>query len=132
AGRMRAQTEAAIRSADVSLFMIDARAGLTPLDRHFAELLRAAGKPVVIVANKAEGAEGRAGALEAYGLGFGDPVAISAEHGEGLAGLYDELAPLLGQPAAEEQAKGDGEAAPAGEVGPLRVAIVGRPNAGKS
>ena len=89
AGRMRAQTEAAVRSADVSLFVIDARAGLTPLDRHFAELLRTLGKPIVLVANKAEGTGRREpGVLEAYALGFGDPVAISAEHGEGLGDLH--------------------------------------------
>ncbi len=80
----RADRSRRSRSADLSLFMIDARAGLTPLDSHFAELLRALGKPIVLVANKAEGRAGEAGALEAYALGLGDPVAISAEHGEGL------------------------------------------------
>jgi GTP-binding protein len=127
-GRMRAQTEAAIRSADVSLFMVDARAGLTPLDRHFAEMLRAIGKPIVLLANKSEGKAGEAGALEAYALGLGDPIAISAEHGEGLADLHDALVEFASEPAEEEAVETEGEA----DDRLVRVAIVGRPNAGKS
>lgn len=137
-GRMRAQTEAAIAEADVSLFVIDARAGVTPLDEHFADMLRRIGKPVVLVANKAEGKGGEAGVMEAYGLGFGDPVAISAEHGEGMADLFQALLPFertedeeedlaVGVPSGEEEAE-----APIDPTKPVRVAIVGRPNAGKS
>ena len=113
AGRMRAQTEAAVRSADVSLFVIDARAGLTPLDRHFAELLRALGKPIVLVANKAEGRAGEAGMLEAYALGFGDPVAISAEHGEGLGDLHDAILAHAGEAEARGRRRGGGGRRPA-------------------
>ncbi len=94
---MRAQTEAAVRSADVSLFVVDARAGLTPLDRHFAEFLRTLGKPIVLVANKAESNAAAAGVVETYALGFGDPVAISAEHGEGLGDLYDAIFAFVGE-----------------------------------
>src|SRR6266853_4251020 len=95
AGRMRAQTEAAIANADAVLFLIDARAGIVPDDRVFANVLRRAGKPVILVANKAEGRSGSAGAYEAFDLGLGEPVAISAEHGEGLADLYDALRAAL-------------------------------------
>src|SRR6516165_9981626 len=95
AGRMRAQTEAALSGSDVVLFVIDARAGLTAADRHFAAAARRAGKPVIVVANKAEGLAGRDGAYEAFGLGLGDPIAFSAEHGEGLGELYDALAEVL-------------------------------------
>jgi len=125
AGRMRKQTEAAVASADVSLFLIDARAGVTPLDRHFAEVLRSTGRPVILVANKAESRKGVAGALEGYDLGLGDPVALSAEHGDGMGDLADALAPFM----TEEEASGatDGDTSR-----PLKVAIVGRPNAGKS
>ncbi len=126
AGRMHAQTEAAVRSADVNLFVVDARAGLTPLDRHFAELLRTLGKPIVLVANKAESRAAEAGILEAYALGFGDPVPLSAEHGEGLSDLYDAILAHAGAEDTEE-----GEAAD-DEERAIRVAIVGRPNAGKS
>ena len=121
-GRMRRQTEAALEEADVALFMIDAREGLTPIDRHFADWLRRGRTPVVIVANKSEGRAATLAAGEAYALGFGDPLPISAEHAEGLADLYDALAPF--ERAAEEK---DGQA-----EAPLRLAIVGRPNAGKS
>jgi GTP-binding protein len=124
AGRMRAQTEAAIGSADLNLFLIDARAGLTPLDAHFAELLRSSGRPVVLVANKAEGRAGEAGALEAYALGLGEPIPLSAEHGEGLADLH---AAILAHMPAEEQATEE-DASPK----PIPIAVVGRPNAGKS
>jgi len=121
--RMRAQTERAIEEADVALFMIDAREGVTGLDEVFADLLRRKDKPVVLAANKAEGNAGDAGLLEAFGLGLGEPVAISAEHGEGMADLYAALAAIAP----------DGEVAD-GEDGdkPVRIAIVGRPNAGKS
>src|ERR687894_174913 len=107
-GRMRAQTEAAIADADVILFVIDARAGILPADRPFAELVRRSGKPVILVANKAEGGAGLAGAHEAFGLGLGDPVPLSAEHGEGMADLYEALAAHLPDPqeAAAEDADG--------------------------
>ena len=124
-GRMRAQTEAAIADADVVLFVIDARTGLLPADRPFAELVRRSGKPVVLLANKAEGSAGLSGAYEAFGLGLGDPVAISAEHGEGLGELFGALSPFF----PEEDEEGDEEDAPGKS---LHVAIVGRPNAGKS
>ncbi|MBZ0226835.1 MAG: ribosome biogenesis GTPase Der [Bauldia sp.] len=126
AGRMRAQTEAAVRAADLSLFLIDARAGITPLDAYFADMLRTIGKPVVLVANKAEGKAGESGVLESFSLGLGDPIAISAEHGEGMADLRDALAAHAGIE--------DGEGEEAGEEADraIRVAVVGRPNAGKS
>jgi GTPase len=123
-GRMRAQTEAAIAEADVVLFLIDARAGLLPADRPFADLARRSGKPVVLVANKAEGGAGMAGAYEAFGLGLGDPVPLSAEHGEGLGELYEALEPYVALAEDAEDEEGEGK--------PLRVAVVGRPNAGKS
>src|SRR5262245_57792002 len=94
-GRMMAQTAAAIEGADAVMFLIDARAGLTPIDRAFADLVRRADKPVIVVANKSEGRAGGAGALEAYELGLGDPVALSAEHGEGLSDLYDAIRAAL-------------------------------------
>jgi GTP-binding protein len=141
-GRMRAQTEAAIADADAVLFLIDARAGLTPDDRHFAALLRRADKPLILVANKAEGRAGEAGALEAYDLGLGEPVPLSAEHGEGLADLYDAIREALPEktgPAQEiERAIAPlqlGEEEDGSEFDPtkpLRVAVVGRPNSGKS
>ena len=134
AGRMRAQTEAAIAGADAVFFMIDARAGIVPDDRVFANLLRRAGKPTILVANKAEGRVGGAGVYEAFDLGLGDPVAISAEHGEGLADLYDALRAAAPEktalPADAEHEEGETETeAPAR---PIRIAVVGRPNAGKS
>ncbi len=131
AGRMRQQTEAAIRDADVSLFVIDARAGITPVDEHFASLLRREGKPVVLVANKAEGRTGMAGAYEAFSLGLGDPVPISAEHGEGLADLYGALAAHIGGDE-EPDAEAEAEQAEDDHLRPMRIAVVGRPNAGKS
>ncbi|PLX39221.1 MAG: ribosome biogenesis GTPase Der [Hyphomicrobiales bacterium] len=146
-GRMRAQTEAAIAQADVTLFVIDARAGLTPLDSHFAELLRRFDRPMILVANKAEGRAGEAGIYESYGLGFGDPVPLSAEHGEGMADLFAALDAVfemivVDEPEVDvvldeaEAAAGDDEERVV-EPGldpkkPLRIAIVGRPNAGKS
>jgi GTP-binding protein len=124
-GRMRAQTEAAIADADVILFLIDARVGILPADRPFAELVRRSGKPVILVANKAEGGTGLAGAYEAFSLGLGDPVPLSAEHGEGMADLFEALMPHFPDPDAEEDEADDPKK-------PLQVAIVGRPNAGKS
>jgi GTP-binding protein len=133
-GRMRKQAERAIEDAAACLFLIDARAGVTPLDRSFARLLRATGKPVILLANKAEGAAGEAGALDAYALGLGDPIEISAEHGEGMGELAVALAPYF--PAADDEAAGAGVADDEenwnNPLKPLRVAIVGRPNAGKS
>jgi GTP-binding protein len=124
-GRMRVQTEAAIADADVILFVIDARAGVLPADRPFAELVRRSGRPVILVANKAEGGAGMAGAYDAFSLGLGDPVPLSAEHGEGMADLFDALMPHFPDP--------DAEAEDEDTTGkPLQVAIVGRPNAGKS
>jgi len=124
AARMKAQTERALAEADVALFLIDARAGVTPLDRHFADWLRRATKPVLLVANKAEGALGAAGASEAHALGLGTPLPISAEHGEGLADLYDALAPYADRAAAE--------APPVTRAHALQIAVIGRPNVGKS
>ncbi len=140
-GRMRRQTEAAVEDADVILFVIDSRAGLTAGDRHFADLVRRAGKPIVVVANKAEGRAGEAGALEAYDLGLGVPIAVSAEHGEGMIDLYDALvAHLPGarigtseDPEAPARTFADDEDGSERDASkPLRIAVVGRPNAGKS
>jgi GTPase len=131
-GRMQAQTEAAIVAADAVFFLIDARAGPTPADRAFADLVRRSGKPAVLIANKSEGRAAEAGLIEAYGLGLGDPVAISAEHGEGLADLYAALrAALPDETAPPADAGGDGETLRAPDA-PFRVAVVGRPNTGKS
>ena len=128
-GRMRRQAELAIEEAAVCLFIIDARAGVTPLDEAYANLLRASGKPVVLLANKTEGGAGETGLYDAYRLGLGDPVAISAEHGEGMGDLFAVLEPYL---AAEEADASEDETAWDDPLKPLRVAIVGRPNAGKS
>ena len=116
--RMRRQTDRAVGDADVVLFVIDARTGITPLDKHFADWLRRSKTPVVLLANKAEGRVGTGGSYEAFELGLGTPIAISAEHGEGLADLYAALAPLA--PAAEDTEHR------------IQLAIVGRPNVGKS
>jgi GTPase len=157
AGRMRAQTEAAIADADAVLFLIDVRAGIMPDDRAFANVLRRVGKPTILVANKAEGRDGAVGAYEAFDLGLGDPVAISAEHGEGLADLYDALRAAVPPslilphlPAREEwggRSDSEGAASPGDDNAsgfgkrtvfvpapdkPIRIAVVGRPNAGKS
>src|SRR5712692_5537491 len=127
AGRMRAQTERSLDLADVALLVIDAREGVTPADRHFARWLRRAGRPVVLVANKAESRAALAELGEAYALGLGEPVAISAQHGEGLAELYERLLPFA---PAEDAAE---DAPPAAEPDKkLQLAIVGRPNVGKS
>ncbi len=130
--RMSAQTERAVAEADASLFMIDARAGITPLDRHFAELVRRSGKPVILVANKAEGGAGEAGRYEAYGLGLGEPVALSAEHGEGLTELYDRLEAVIAAAATSDDLDNEPDDDDDQRTHPLRLAILGRPNAGKS
>src|SRR4029077_19412762 len=101
--RMQEQTEAAIKLADALMFVIDARAGLTPNDRAFAELARRANKPVVLIANKSDGKQGEAGAMEAYALGLGEPIQISAEHGEGLSDLYDALRALMPEPVEDRE-----------------------------
>jgi GTP-binding protein len=127
AGRMLAQTRVALEQADAVFFMIDARAGPVPDDRAFADLVRRSGKPVILIANKAEGRAGAAGVLESHALGLGEPVALSAEHGEGLADLYEALRAAL--PGATAQPTAAGEQP---DVKPIRVAVVGRPNSGKS
>jgi GTPase len=134
--RMQAQTEAALAAADAVFFLIDARAGPTPVDRVFANLVRKAGKPAILIANKSEGRAAEAGRIEAYALGLGEPVAISAEHGEGLADLYEALRAALPDdtappPEADEDARDD-ESAAAVPDAPIRIAVVGRPNTGKS
>src|SRR5262245_52275000 len=130
-GRMRAQTEAAIARSDAVFFLIDARAGLTPVDRAFADLLRRSDRPIILIANKSEGSGGQAGALEAYALGLGEPIPISAEHGEGLSDLYDATRAALPEQTAEHADAGAGEER-AQAVPPIRVAGIGRPNSGKS
>jgi GTP-binding protein len=129
-GRMQAQTEAAIRQADAILFVVDARTGLIPDDQAFAAIVRKSGRPTILLANKSEGKAGAAGAMEAYALGLGEPVAISAEHGEGLADLYDALRTALPEETAE--LGGDDDTAERAPERPIKVAIVGRPNVGKS
>jgi GTP-binding protein len=138
-GRMRAQTEAAVAAADAVFFVIDARAGVVPDDRAFVNLLRRAGKPTVLVANKSEGRAGAARALEGYDLGLGQPVPVSAEHAEGLADLYDALCEALPEQTASDAGADSEEDTDENEVvavaepaRPLRIAVVGRPNAGKS
>jgi GTPase len=142
AGRMRMQTEAAIRECDIVLFVIDARAGLTPMDKPFADLARRANKPVILIANKAEGAAVHAGLYEAYGLGLGDPLAVSAEHGEGVVDLMSSIEDIIKKTNPEVSNDDEEFDEELGEVEvnedgidptkPLRIAIVGRPNAGKS
>ena len=151
-GRMRLQTEASLEGADAALFVIDARAGLTPLDTEIARYLRENSVPIVLVANKAEGQAGEAGVFESYALGLGEPVAISAEHGEGIADLFGGLWPIIGEKAdsaglvdepsdhergedeiaLDDDGADDGDEAEERDLGPLKLAIVGRPNAGKS
>ncbi len=126
--RMLEQTRRAVADADVALLLIDARAGVTPVDAEFAGSLRRGKTPVVLVANKCEGAAGQAGLLDSYSLGLDEPVPLSAEHGEGMALLYDVLAPY----ADEAAAKGDEVSSPDGPESPLQLAVVGRPNVGKS
>jgi GTPase len=127
AGRMRAGSAAAVEQADLVLFVLDARAGVTPADAHFAQWLRRQGKPVLLVANKAEGRTVTSSILDAYALGLGDPVGVSAEHGEGVADLMAEIAERLPPEAPPDEAD-DAE----DPDRPLKLAIVGRPNAGKS
>lgn len=132
-GRMRMQTQAAVNSADVALFLMDARAGVTPLDTEIARWLRGSDTPVVLVANKAEGRAADAGLMEAYELGFGEPVAISAEHATGIVELFEALRPLLEAEDAEELPEElETDAEEHDLSAPLKLAIVGRPNAGKS
>lgn len=147
-GRMRAQTEMAIDEADLSLFVVDAKFGLTPVDQSLAEMLRRRGKPVVLVANKSEARGSDAGFYDAYTLGLGEPVPISAEHGQGMIDLRDAIVEAIGEDRAfpepddeaetdvvlsQSDAEEDEEFEPEyDETKPLRVAIVGRPNAGKS
>lgn len=147
-GRMRAQTEAAIDEADLSLFVVDAKTGLTPVDTALAEMLRRRGKPVVLVANKAEAKGSDSGFYDAYTLGLGEPTPISAEHGQGMLDLRDAIVAALGKErayppkedvavtdvdVARSEVEGEEDEEPAyDDTKPLRVAIVGRPNAGKS
>jgi GTP-binding protein len=138
--RMRAQTERAIAEADAVLFLIDAREGVTPIDRHFARWLRPQRRPTVLVANKCESEAAVPGLAEAYALGLGDPVPVSAEHGEGLSDLLDairaRLAPIalpeLEEEEAAEEERAEAEAVEAGPARRLQLAVVGRPNVGKS
>jgi GTP-binding protein len=148
-GRMRKQTDRAVEEADVALFLIDARAGVTPLDSHFADYLRKSPTPVILVANKCEGKAGAPGLYESFQLGLGEPVPFSAEHGEGLDDLYEALMPYArahggfkpdpeedwGQLPAEDEIE-DGDLRAAAEQAeaerPVSIAIVGRPNVGKS
>ncbi len=132
-GRMRAQTEVSLQGADVALFVIDARQGLTPLDEEIGRWLRGQNVPVVLLANKAEGRAAEPGVMEAYALGLGDPVPLSAEHGEGMGDLFEALLPLIGEAEDDDIAAEDaGEDEDEAPKGPLKLAIVGRPNAGKS
>lgn len=127
-GRMRRQTQSAVDMADVALFLIDSRAGIVPLDEEIARWLRESETPIVLVANKAEGRSGEQGVLESLALGFGDPVQLSAEHGEGIADLFEALLPPI-----EAATEDDVEEEEVDEANaPLKLAIVGRPNAGKS
>ena len=129
-GRMRAQTQAAVDEADAALFLFDARVGVVPLDEEIARWLRNSDTPVILMGNKAEGKAGESGLLEAYRLGLGDPIPFSAEHGEGLVDLFEALRPHIehddDEYAPEEEGEGENY------TGPLKLAIVGRPNAGKS
>src|SRR3979409_1461226 len=129
--RMQEQTEAEIALAEPLMFVVAARAGLTPNDRAFADFARRANKPVVLVANKSEGKQGDAGAMESYALVLGDPIQISAEHGEGLSDLYDALRALMPEPVDEPEEFDDDEVIEPEDLAkrPIRVAIVGRPNA---
>ncbi|QRM44739.1 ribosome biogenesis GTPase Der [Rhizobium sp. BG4] len=146
-GRMRAQTEAAIDEADLSLFVVDAKTGLTPVDKDLAEMLRRRGKPVVLVANKSEARGSDGGFYDAFTLGLGEPTPISAEHGQGMLDLRDAIVEAIGKdrayPPKEDVAETnvdvrheleeDEDYEPEyDDTKPLRVAIVGRPNAGKS
>jgi GTPase len=125
--RMRAQTERAVADADLALLLVDGRAGITPQDEHFARLLRRGGTPVVLVVNKCEGRDCRFTLAEAYSLGLGEPIAISAEHGEGMADLYARIDGFAASLPSHEETIEQPEADPS-----LQLAIVGRPNVGKS
>ncbi|MBM3533023.1 MAG: ribosome biogenesis GTPase Der [Alphaproteobacteria bacterium] len=129
--RMRRQTEEAIAAADAAVFLVDARAGITPLDRAFADLLRRSKRPVLLVGNKCEGSAHRAGLAEAFGLGLGEPVAVSAEHGEGIAEILDWVGSHLPE-LQESRPDEEGESEEDETVKPVRLAVVGRPNVGKS
>ena len=146
-GRMRKLTERAVDMADICLFMIDARTGVTPTDQVFAEILRKRADHVILAANKGEGAAADAGVIEAYSLGLGEPIRLSAEHGEGLNDLYSQLQPLSDEfdlradaatdtpetDVAFDEDKDDPDYVPVPtNAKPLQVAVVGRPNAGKS
>jgi GTP-binding protein len=131
-GKMQAQTAAAMAQADAVLFLVDARAGTTAVDRTFANLVRKSGKPAILVANKSESRAGEAGVLESYALGLGDPVAVSAEHGEGLADLYGALRTALPEATAETDPDQVPDSAVEDQQKPIRIAVVGRPNTGKS
>ncbi len=139
-GRMRRQTEKAIADADVALFLVDARDGITGMDEHFADLLRRGRTPVLLVANKAEGKDANSALYDAFRLGLGEALAISAEHGQGLDGLYAALVPFappedldaIEDDEGEPAPLAEGEVAPAGPPRPLQLAIIGRPNSGKS
>jgi GTP-binding protein len=124
-GRMQALAGTAVAGADLVVFVVDARAGLTPADQHFAQWLRRHNRPLLLVANKAEGRSGNAAVLDAYALGLGEPLAVSAEHGEGISNLMAEIADRLPEAADDELTEGE-------DTRPLKLAIVGRPNAGKS
>ncbi len=126
-GRMRAQTQAALDMADVALFVVDSRSGIVPLDEEIARWLRGSSTPVLLIANKAEGSGGNAGVYDAFRLGLGEPIPLSAEHGEGMADLFQELLPLIDAAAARQEPEPDER-----PDSPLKLAIVGRPNAGKS
>jgi GTP-binding protein len=137
--RMRAQSEQAVQAADLVLFVIDARDGVTPADEKFAAIVRKAGRPTVLVANKCEGRKGDDGFYEAFTLGLGQPVAISAEHGEGIGELERDIVAALGleisfAPDRGEDGTPPDDAGPGdgGDMRPIRIAVVGRPNAGKS
>lgn len=136
-GRMQVQTERAVAEADVALLLIDARAGLTPVDEHFANRLRRQDTPVLLVANKCDGSGYQSGVLDAYALALGEPVEISAEHGDGMAELYEALAPFRRDDESEDATAQEVEPGAAdGEdeeySGPICIAITGRPNVGKS
>jgi GTP-binding protein len=135
-GRMRKLTERAVDQADLCLFLIDARMGVTPSDQVFADILRKRGAKVIVAANKAEGRAGEAGMFEAYALGLGDVIGISAEHGEGMGDLYSALLPHADRfekaAAGDESFDPDSEEDALAERRPLQIAVVGRPNAGKS
>jgi GTP-binding protein len=131
-GRMMAQTEAAIAAADAIFFLIDARTGPTPIDQDFANLVRKSGRPAILIANKTEGRAAKAGVDEAYSLGLGQPIPISAEHGEGLSDLYDALREALPEHTAQASAPEEDEPRGEGHLPVIRVAVIGRPNTGKS